>query len=220
MGRQACRAGNTCKQARRACTAAKACMQTGPIGAGYKRREVLREESRMALSKGLCTRCQGSTARKDGEGHTVAGASVTPGVFTGDDEEAWRALQFKRTRWPHLLLLCPCMRLACSNSMWFVTEAALETHERVVSGARATRARDESWGRHGYAASLIYAIGDRKAEKCPEPLRPPPCWFSHNLARPHRQPAHLRTPFFFFPDGSVVRAQSETTTGTSLKSLC
>ena len=110
MGRQACRAGNTCNQARRACTAAKACMQTGPIGAGYKRREVLREESRMALSKGLCTRCQGSTARKDGEGHAVAGASVTPGVFTGDDEEAWRALQFKRTRWPHLLLLCPCMQ--------------------------------------------------------------------------------------------------------------
>ena len=32
------------------------------------------------------------------------------GVFTGDDEEAWRALQFKRTRWPHLLLLCPCMQ--------------------------------------------------------------------------------------------------------------
>ena len=53
----------------------------------------------------------------------------------------------------------------------------------------------------GYAASLIYAIGDRKAEKRPEPLRPPPCWFSHNLARPHRQPAHLRAPFFFFPDG-------------------
>ena len=25
--------------------------------------------------------------------------------------------------------------LACSNSMWVVTEAALETHERVVSGA-------------------------------------------------------------------------------------
>ena len=91
--------------------------------------------------------------------------------------------------------------LACSNSMWVVTEAALETHERVVSGARTTRARDESCGRHGYAASLIYTIGDRKAEKRPEPLRPPPCWFSHNLARPHRQPAHLRAPFFFFPDG-------------------
>ena len=88
--------------------------------------------------------------------------------------------------------------LACSNSMWFVTEAALE---HVVSCARATRAQDESCGRHGYAASLIYAIGDRKAEKRPEPLRPPPCWFSHNLARPHRQPAHLRAPFFFFPDG-------------------
>ena len=110
VGRQVCRAGNTCNQARRACTATKAGMQKGPIGAGYKRREVLREESRMALSKGLCTRCQGSTARKDGEGHAVAGASVTPGVFTGDDEEAWRALQFKRTRWPHLLLLCPCMQ--------------------------------------------------------------------------------------------------------------
>ena len=79
-GRQACRAGNTCKQARRACTATKAGMQTGPIGAGYKRREVLREESRMAFLKGLCTRCQGSTARKDGEGHAVAGASVAPGL--------------------------------------------------------------------------------------------------------------------------------------------
>ena len=95
--------------------------------------------------------------------------------------------------------------LACSNSMWVVTEAALETHERVVSGARATRARDESCGHHGYAASLIYAIGDRKAENRPEPLRPPPCWFSHNLARHHRQPAHLRAPFFFFPDGGLVR---------------
>ena len=64
--------------------------------------------------------------------------------------------------------------LAFSNSMWVVTEAALETHERGVSGARATRARDESCGHHGYAASLIYAIGDRKAENRPEPLRPPP----------------------------------------------
>ena len=34
---------------------------------------------------------------------------------------------------------------------------------------------------------------------------PPPCWFSHNLARHHRQPAHLRAPFFFFPDGGLVR---------------
>ena len=40
---------------------------------------------------------------------------------------------------------------------------------------RATRAREESCGRHGYAAPLIYAIGDRKAENRPEPLRSRPC---------------------------------------------
>ena len=38
----------------------------------------------------------------------------------------------------------------------------------------ATLVRDESCGRHGYAAPLIYAIGDLKAENRPEPLRPPP----------------------------------------------
>ena len=39
-----------------------------PIAVGYKRqRQVLREEIRMPLWKGLCTGCQGSTARKDGK---------------------------------------------------------------------------------------------------------------------------------------------------------
>ena len=91
--------GNTCNQARRACAATKTCMQTGSRAAGYKRREVFREESRMALSKGLCTRCQGSTARKDGEGHTVAGASGTPVLvqhFAGNS--AWRRTEACRRR--------------------------------------------------------------------------------------------------------------------------
>ena len=72
------------RQHRQPGTASMHCNQSmctdRPDCSGYKRRGVLREESRRALMKSLCTRCQGSTARKDGEGHTVAGAPVAPGL--------------------------------------------------------------------------------------------------------------------------------------------
>ena len=139
---------------RRACTATKACMQTGPIAVGYKRQEVLREESRMPLWKGLCTGCQGSTARKDGK---VAHRSRT--VAPGQRVETRRGLSTKmwhayRRSCRNIRALVGCERfpvagpgkahgrprtvgfvLACTNWTLVGTEAALERHERVVSVA-------------------------------------------------------------------------------------
>ena len=63
--------------------------------------------------------------------------------------------------------------LACSNSMWVVTEAALETHERVVSGARATRARDESCGRHGLRCIAHLRDWRPQSRETPRAAAPP-----------------------------------------------
>ena len=63
--------------------------------------------------------------------------------------------------------------LACSNSMWVVTEAALETHERGVSGARATRARDESCGRHGLRCIAHLRDWRPQSRKMPRAAAPP-----------------------------------------------
>ena len=79
------KAGMQSRQHMQPGTASMHCNQsmcTGPIGAGYKRRGVVREESRLAWMIGLCTRCQGSTARKDGEGHTVVVPFVS-GLLVG-----------------------------------------------------------------------------------------------------------------------------------------